>query len=444
MKSLKSFWSLFVLLLLPAFFSCGQQNNAPGKVHLKLVHFYLDQKDTWQHEVIDPFMKAHPGIDVEVEAVPYGLYTTKIMSAAASGSKDDPSSSIGDVVLIDDWFGQDLFKRDYTIPLDSFYHRDLKDSDFFTQFFTVWRKGNIANGPQMAMPASGGVTALFYNKDLFDKAHLKYPDSTWTYAYLLNAARTLTNNAANPRDKIYGLLLDDGLFTGMDTYLYSNGGKILSDDKTKSAMMEPATLAAMQSYVDIVQKEHLAPPPDPSQVLGQTFLLGHAAMMLHIDYAKTELAHSNFKWDLTAPPRGSSGLLDRQNGQAFGITSSSPNKDSAWELIKWIVTLPTKKGINDLFFSAMPLYKPLAYSNEFLDGAPKCDRKALLAINNSGHLFTLITPGWQEWRDHGFIPNMQDMLAGRKTVHDGCAAIDAKINEVLSRNRASSAMPSSQ
>src|ERR1017187_872036 len=253
MKSLKSFWSLFVLLLLPAFFSCGQQNNAPGKVHLKLVHFYLDQKDTWQHEVIDPFMKAHPGIDVEVEAVPYGLYTTKIMSAAASGSKDDPSSSIGDVVLIDDWFGQDLFKRDYTIPLDSFYHRDLKDSDFFTQFFTVWRKGNIANGPQMAMPASGGVTALFYNKDLFDKAHLKYPDSTWTYAYLLNAARTLTNNAANPRDKIYGLLLDDGLFTGMDTYLYSNGGKILSDDKTKSAMMEPATLAAMQSYVDIVQ-----------------------------------------------------------------------------------------------------------------------------------------------------------------------------------------------
>ena len=146
MMSLKFF---LVLLVLPALLSCNSnQNGTSGKVHLKLVHFYLDQKDTWQHDVIDPFMKTHPGIDVEVEAIPFGLYTTKIMSAAASGSKDDPSSSIGDVVLIDDWFGQDIFKRDYTIPLDSFYHRDLNDSDFFTQFFTVWRKGNVASGPE--------------------------------------------------------------------------------------------------------------------------------------------------------------------------------------------------------------------------------------------------------------------------------------------------------
>jgi hypothetical protein len=158
-------------------------------------------------------------------------------------------------------------------------------------------------------------------------------------------------------------------------------------------------------------------------------------MMLHIDYAKTELAHATFRWDLTAPPRGSAGLLDRQNGQAFGITRTCSDPDSAWELIKWIVTLPSKHGINDLFFSAMPLYKPLAYSAEFLDGEPKCDRRALIAINNYGHLFTLITPGWQEWRDHGFVPNMQDMLAGRTSVRAGCAAIDKMIDEVLARNR---------
>jgi ABC-type glycerol-3-phosphate transport system substrate-binding protein len=159
-------------------------------------------------------------------------------------------------------------------------------------------------------------------------------------------------------------------------------------------------------------------------------------MMLHIDYAKTALAHANFHWDVAAPPRGSAGLMDRQNGQAFGITQTCGEPDSAWELIKWIVTLPPKRGVNNLFASAMPLYKPLAYSSEFLDGAPKCNRRALIAINNYGHLFTLITPGWQEWRDHGFIPNIQDMLAGRTSVRDGCAAIDKMINEVLARNKA--------
>ena len=427
---MKSFPS-FVVLLVLSLMGCGhEQNAAPGTVHLKLVHFYLDQKDAWQQDVIDPFTKAHPEINVEVEAIPFGLYTTKIESAAASGT------SLGDVILIDDWFGQDLFKRNYTIPLDTYYHRDLRDSDFFAQFFTVWRIGNVASGPLMAMPASGGVTALFYNRDLFDKVGVKYPDSSWTYADLLDAARKLTNNTTDPARKTWGLLLDDGGFTGVDTYIYSNGGKILSDDKTKSAMMEPATLAVVQSYVDLVQKEHVAPPPDPSQVLGQQFLLGKAAMMLNIDYAKTELAHANFRWDLAAPPRGSAGLMDRQNGQAFGITRTCGEPDSAWELIKWIVTLPPRRGINDLFFSAMPLYKPLANSSDFLDGAPKCNRRSLIAINSYGHLFTLITPGWQEWRDHGFIPNMQDMLAGRTTVHDGCAAIDKMINEVLARNRA--------
>ena len=427
MKPSRAILFTFLLLLLGC---SGKENVQTGKVHIKLVHFYLDQKSTWQHDVVEPFMKVHPNIEVEVEAIPFGLYTTKILSAAASGTQ------VGDVIVIDDWFGQELFKRDYTIPLDSLYHRDLKPDDFFTEFFTVWRKGNIASGPLMAMPASGGVTALFYNKDLFDKAGVKYPDSTWTYTDLIAAARKLTNNAADPRDKTWGILLDDGLFTGVDTYIYSNGGKILSDDKTRSAMMEPQTIAAVESYVDLIQKEHVAPPPDPSQLLGQRFMLGHAAMMLHIDVAKTELEHAAFKWDVAAPPKGSSGLMDRQNGQAFGITHTSEHPDSAWELIKWIVTLPTKKGVNDLFNSAMPLYKPLAYSSEFLDGKPKCNRQALVAINNTGHVFTLITPGWQEWRDHGFVPNMQDMLAGRKSVHDGCAAIDEQINQVLARAKA--------
>ncbi len=425
---MKTLSSLIVLSFFLILSGCGHDTSSvSGKTHLKLVHFYLDQKDTWLHDVVEPFMKAHPAIDVEVEAIPYGLYTAKIEAAAASGS------SIGDVVLIDDWFNPDIFKRNYTIPLDSSYRRDLHDSDFFTQFFTVWRKGNVPSGPLMAMPASGGVTALFYNKDLFDKAHIAYPDSTWTYATMLDAAKRLTNSSSRAQDKIWGMIVDDGGFPGVDTYIYSNGGKILSNDNTRSAMMEPATVAAVQAWVDLVQKWHVAPPPDPSQVLGQQFMLGHAAMMLHIDYAKTELAHASFRWDVAAPPKGSSGLMDRENGQAFGIAKTCDQPDSAWELVKWIVTLPTKKGVGNLYFSGMPLYKPLAYSPEFLDGEPKCNRRALVDLITSSHVFSLVSLGWQEWRDHGFIPNMDDMLAGRVSVHDGCAAIDAKMSEVLSR-----------
>jgi ABC-type glycerol-3-phosphate transport system substrate-binding protein len=156
--------------------------------------------------------------------------------------------------------------------------------------------------------------------------------------------------------------------------------------------------------------------------------------MLNFDAAKQELQRAPFKWDLTVPPHGAAGMMSRQNGQAFAIAKQSAHPSEAWQLIKYIVTLPEKKGINELFNTSMPLYRPLAESQEYLNGEPKCDRRALLAINN-GKVFTLITPGWQEWRDHAFVPNMQEMLSGRKSVAEGTKAIAEKIDQVLGKGR---------
>jgi multiple sugar transport system substrate-binding protein len=414
--------SSLLILLTFALSSCGKKDEAAnGKKQIKLVHFYVDQKELWK-SVAEDFEKANPQYDVTVEAVPFGVYTTKIQAAAATGS------ALGDVVLIDDWFAQELFKRDYTIALDEYFKRDLKESDFFTQFFTVWRKGNQASAQLMAMPACGGVTALFYNKDLFDEAGVKYPDSTWTYATMLEAAKKLTKGEGAAKQ--WGFISDYGNSTGIDTYIYSNGGSILSADLKSSALLTPQSKQAVQSYVDLVRTQGVMPQPDPSQSLGQKFMQGKVAMMLNFDVAKQELARASFKWDLAVPPSGAAGMMSRQNGQAFGIAKSAKDPAGAWELIKYIVTLPNKKGVNELFSTAMPLYKPLAQSPEYLEGSPKCDRRALLQINE-GKVFNLITAGWQEWRDHAFIPGMQEMLSGRLSIDDGLTQISRKIDQVL-------------
>lgn len=414
--------SLILLLTLPLLLACGKKDDAAsGKKQIKLVHFYVDQKELWK-SLAEDFEKAHPEYDVTVEAVPFGVYTTKIQAAAATGS------ALGDVVLIDDWFAQELFKRDYTIALDEYFKRDLKESDFFTQFFTVWRKGNQASTQLMAMPACGGVTALFYNKDLFDAAGVAYPDSTWTYDTMLEAAKKLTSGTG--ANKQWGFICDYGNSTGIDTYIYSNGGSILNANLTSSALLTPQSKNAVQSYVDLVRTHGVMPPPDPSQSLGQKFMQGKVAMMLNFDVAKQELSRAPFKWEIAVPPKGVAGVMSRQNGQAFGIAKTARDPNGAWELIKYIITLPSKKGVNELFSTAMPLYRPLAESPEFLEGSPKCDRRALLRINE-GKVFNLITPGWQEWRDHAFIPGMQEMLAGRLSVDEGLAQISREIDQVL-------------
>ncbi|HET6511777.1 MAG TPA: sugar ABC transporter substrate-binding protein [Candidatus Kapabacteria bacterium] len=413
---------VFVVLLLLCGLGCGKSDDAAtGKKQIKLVHFYVDQKELWK-QVAEGFEKANPNYDVTVEAIPFGVYTTKIQAAAATGS------ALGDVVLIDDWFAQELFKRDYTIALDAYFKRDLKEGDFFTQFFTVWRNGNQQGAPLMAMPACGGVTALFYNKDLFDASGVKYPDSSWTYETLLNAAKQFTKGEGAAKQ--WGFISDHGNSTGIDTYIYSNGGAILTPDLKSSALLTAESRQAVQSYIDLVRTHGVMPVPDPSQSLGQRFMQGKTAMMLNFDVAKQELARASFKWDLAVPPRGVAGVMSRQNGQAFGIARSCKQPDAAWQLIKYIVTLPDRQGVNELFSTAMPLYKPLANSPEYLEGTPKCDRRALLRINE-GKVFNLITQGWQEWRDHAFIPGMQEMLAGRLTVDAGLAQISKKIDQVL-------------
>lgn len=49
------------------------------------------------------------------------------------------------------------------------------------------------NGKNYAVPKDIDLVGLWYNETLFDKAGVKYPDGTWTWDDLLNAAKKLTN-----------------------------------------------------------------------------------------------------------------------------------------------------------------------------------------------------------------------------------------------------------
>lgn len=77
--------------------------------------------------------------------------------------------------------------------------------------------------------------ALFYNKDLFDAAGLDYPDDTWKWDDLRNAAKTLTDTEAG----VYGLDLpvydkNGGYTWNWLPFLWQNGGEFLNEDRTEA------------------------------------------------------------------------------------------------------------------------------------------------------------------------------------------------------------------
>ena len=77
-----------------------------------------------------------------------------------------------------------------------------------------------------------------YNKELFDKAGLPYPDKTWTW-------QTVEENAAKLTDKsngIYGFIAPIDSQIGYYNFIAQAGGYVISDDKKSSGFDTRSTI----------------------------------------------------------------------------------------------------------------------------------------------------------------------------------------------------------
>ena len=72
----------------------------------------------------------------------------------------------------------------------------LKESDYWPNAIGPQKLGSHL----FAMPLDYGMWMLQYNKELFDRAHLRYPDLSWTWDTFVRVCRLLTrdNKGRNP------------------------------------------------------------------------------------------------------------------------------------------------------------------------------------------------------------------------------------------------------
>ncbi len=91
--------------------------------------------------------------------------------------------------------------------------------------------------------------ALWYNKTLFDEAGISYPDETWTWDTLKDAAKKLTKDDGSQYGFCAGLHNQEGYYN----FVYQNGGEIITDDK-KSGYDEKATIEGIEEYFSYVKR----------------------------------------------------------------------------------------------------------------------------------------------------------------------------------------------
>ena len=278
-------------------------------------------------EICDEFT-AKTGIKVNIEVKDWDSYWT-LLEAGASGG-DMP-----DVFWMHSNNSQMYMKNGILLKLDDY----IKNSDTIDMknFMPEITELYTYDGSTYAIPKDYDTIGLWYNKTMFDEAGLSYPDATWTWDDLYNAAVKLTK----PDGSQYGFCMNPS--NDQDTYynmVYSMGGYIVNPDHTKSGYDDPNTLKAMD-YVGKLVKD-ACPNPTTMSETGTDVMMesGNVAMImqgswmvsafLQNDYMKKNCDVAILPYDKTTGKR-----VSLCNGLGWAAYSGTKRPDDCWKLLEW-------------------------------------------------------------------------------------------------------------
>ena len=392
---------LLSLLLLPAIPAAA----AAPPVVLRL-RYWGDFKEIQALQgTIDAFERDHPGVTVHGERVTSSgdEYNQKLLVEQAAGLTPDVifcgggfATFVGRGVLHD---LTPFVQRDSTVHLNNYYPQLIKA---FTN------QGKLFALPRDIAP----MGLVYYNKSLFDKAKIPYPDGSWQWDYqphpergnkdFLTVAQKLSHPASASSPQQYGYASGQTLWT-MNNFVYSSGGAFVDNAfaPTKLLYNDPRVLKAMGLTIDMINKYNVSPSAVEVQSSGvgthELFAQGHIAMYVsgiwEVPRFREEV--QNFDWDIAPFPAGPTGMHGVGTGfSGYGIAATTRHPQESWELLKY---LAGPEGLSRLAKTglAQPALATLANSPLWLDGQRPQNRKLTIEEVPYVH-YDVMSPNWPE------------------------------------------------
>jgi multiple sugar transport system substrate-binding protein len=180
---------------------------------------------------------------------------------------------------------------------------------------TIYHAGNVLMGTGLAT----GVMLIYYNKDVFDAAHVPYPPAkaseAWTWDQFVENAKKLTKDTSGktPNDAgfdpnnidTYGVTLPSW-WGGWYPFVLSNGGHFASDDGKKLLLNSPEAVEALQAFKDLIYKDHVMPNPTQTSTLPTGDVLMQSrkvAMSMDGMWRVTDFAKLGINWGVAVLPK---------------------------------------------------------------------------------------------------------------------------------------------
>ncbi|AYO29718.1 ABC transporter substrate-binding protein [Biomaibacter acetigenes] len=337
MSKLKKSISLIIVLMLVLTMvaGCAGKNNnteaSKPKEEIVIRH--------WQHhheartpvvkELAEEFDKNHPGIKVEVEAIPYDSYFDKLTTSLSS-------KTAADVFQISALQAQEMIQGGYLQPMPE----KVMSPEEIKNTFLDWTISQAEkDGKYYGLPTDVQTLVLFINNDLYKKAGYdpKNPPKDWD-EFLTQAKK---GTIVDSQGKLQQAGLDTRYKWAVYTlFMYQMlDGKVVDLANKKVNYDSPQGLEAWNYIKKLMVDEKI---DSPSFMTGQfKFELGKAMFYINhpvtVGRIKKMAPDLNYTIALVPGPKGHEPITIGHNW-LYVVNKDSKNSEAAWEWVKFMAS----------------------------------------------------------------------------------------------------------
>lgn len=373
--------------------------------------------------VADAFMEEHPEINVEIMAEPWNDYFTKMQALWASGD----TSQIPDVAFL--WPTPRYAADGVLENLDPYIEASGYD---LSDYWPALLESASYEGSVYGLPRDISVEVLYYNKDMFDEAGLEYPDDTWTWDDLRNAAEQLTISEGGQTER-YGLAMEGGKY---QLWVGQNYGSILDDMRNPSecTLDEANAIEAIDFFAGMMNDGIAMRDANLSQAGGDAavFASGQAAMIIQNSSRVSQFNEAGLNYDVAVVPIPEGGQRSASaGGAAWVMSAGSDNKDAAWTFLNWLQSTDGGQRIYTASGEIFPALQSTARSDAFLEAdQPPANRQAFLTEAENAKVGRFgYFPEWDELSSAVISPQLEQIWVGDADAADVlpglCETVDA-------------------
>lgn len=370
--------------------------------------------------LVAQFNDGQDGVEVVSVPMPWDVLKQRLLSSIAAGEGPD-------VVSIDTADLAQFVDAGALQPVDDFYGSGLLDDENLVQAAV---DSTMLNGERYGIPLNFFTSMLYWNKDIFAEAGYDAPPASWDEFAEMAPDLTVDEDGDGTPEQYAIALADHDTVPMFQPLLWNAGGGVVSDDGSTALLDDPATLEALNFWVDQVIDSNVSPIGMNGPDADALFQSGKAAMELVGPWVAPAFEDAGLNFGVARTFAGPDGRYSLAGTVSFTIptTASDEVKQAVYEFAAFWNAYDQQAQFSSE--TGFPSTRSDLTSEDFGDN-PYPAIFGDPAVTSEARVYLAGVTNGSEINNTIFVPTLQRALNGEGTVEELFTAAQEQAQALL-------------